>query len=153
MLNYFIKSYKKLIEELSKSQMDNIIPESSESSDSLEQQLEPEEDLKDACAKFVILFREDGEFTIGSDFFRYDDEAIEISGMMLHMINSGTLAEYFIQSLKAWAEGHIEKEAFAKEVVKEWKKTFDDNVEQDLSSGQNKLAIDPSDVFGLKRMK
>ena len=65
------------------------------------------------------------------------------------MINSGNLAEYFVKSLKVWAEGDVDKETFAKEVIKEWKKLFyTKNEDSDIL-----LAVDPSDVFGLKRMK
>mgnify|MGYP003118536880 CR=1 FL=1 len=147
MLNLLIKSYRKLIGDLSRAQLDQHQLDS-EKSDDESKEIEPEA-LENNCGHFFIYFREDGEFAVASDFTRHDDEVIDISALLLHMINSGNLAEYFVKSLKVWAEGDVDKETFAKEVIKEWKKLFyTKNEDSDIL-----LAVDPSDVFGLKRMK
>lgn len=153
MLRSFLQKYIQLIQDLSKSQMDSYMSDKSKKTLDTDAVVELEPDLQDSCAKFVIHFREDGEFTIATDFIRNDQKTVEISGLLLHMLNSGDLAEYFVESLKVWARGDIEKESFAKEVIKEWKKSFYENSEQDLPLEKNKLAIDPSDVFGLKRIQ
>ena len=70
---------------------------------------------------------------------------MEVTGVLLHMINSGYLAEYFDKSLKIWSEDQIEQESFAKDIIKKWKTLFNE------SEKSGELAVDPSDVFGLKR--
>ena len=73
---------------------------------------------------------------------------------MLHMINSGNLAEYFIKSLKIWSKNDVDKERFAQTVIKEWRKLFyESNSDEVASTKGGGLAVDPSDVFGLKRIK
>ena len=149
MLNIFLRSYLRLIKGLSEAQLDIRHP----TSDSHEPSDIEGTPLENICGKITIYFREDGEFAVSSDFTRQDEEAIEMSGLLLHKLNSGNLAEYFIQSLKLWAEGDLGKEHFAKEVVKEWKSIFyENNTEKLRSLKGGELAVDPSDVFGLKGM-
>ena len=149
MLNIFLRSYRRLIKGLSEAQLDIRHP----TSDSHEPSDIEGTPLENICGKITIYFREDGEFAVSSDFTRQDEEAIEMSGLLLHKLNSGNLAEYFIQSLKLWAEGDLGKEHFAKEVVKEWKSIFyENNTEKLRSLKGGELAVDPSDVFGLKGM-
>lgn len=149
MLNIFLRSYRRLIKGLSEAQLDIRHP----TSDSHEPSDIEGTPLENICGKITIYFREDGEFAVSSDFTRQDEEAIEMSGLLLHKLNSGNLAEYFIQSLKLWAEGDLGKEHFAKEVVKEWKSIFYENNTDKLRSLKGgELAVDPSDVFGLKGM-
>ena len=58
------------------------------------------DDLDSACAAITIYMREDGEFAITSEFSHDNEEVAEISGRVLHMMNSGLLADYFLQSLQ-----------------------------------------------------
>ena len=149
MLNIFLRSYRRLIKGLSEAQLDmhHSTSDSNKSSDT-----DPTP-LEDICGKITIYFREDGEFAVASDFTRQDEAAIEMGGILLHRLNSGNLAEYFVQSLKLWAEGDLGKEHFAKEVIKEWKSIFYENNTDKLKSLKGgELAVDPSDVFGLKGM-
>ena len=107
------------------------------------------ESLDSACAKFTVYIREDGEFAITSEFYRNNsEEAVDATSMILHMINSGSLADYFLKSLHLWGEDNDESE-FVIEIIKRWKDLFDKN-EHTI---QNNLAIDPSDVFSLKSLK
>ena len=150
MFNIFLRSYRRLIKGLSESQLD-MRHSTSDSNESTETESIP---LENICGQMTIYFREDGEFAVASDFTRQDKETIEMGGLLLHTINSGNLAEYFIQSLRLWAEGDIGKEQFAKEVIKEWKSLFyEDNTDKLQSLKGGALAVDPSDVFGLKGMK
>lgn len=150
MFNVFLRSYRRLIKGLSEAQLDtdHSISHSDESSE-----VEPTP-LENICGQMTIYFREDGEFAVASDFTRQDTATIEMSGILLHRLNSGHLAEYFIQSLKLWAEEDLQKENFAKEVIKEWKSLFYENNSDKLKFLKGaKLAVDPSDVFGLKGIK
>ena len=150
MFRSLLKTYTQLIKELSYSQMDQA---DTSSIDSRSDESEPA--LENACGQINIYFREDGEFAVSSNLVRMDQDVSDTTGTLLHMINSGHLAEYFVKSLKLWAEGEIEKENFAKEVIKEWKKIFYETNGNELNDikGKNDLAIDPSDVFGLKRIE
>ena len=107
------------------------------------------ESLDSACAKITIYIREDGEFAITSEFYRNNEEVINASSTVLHMMNSGSLADYFLKSLHLWSDDHDNNEAFIIEIIKKWKLLFDD----DQSTIQNNLAVDPSDVFSLRSLK
>ena len=54
--------------------------------------------LDTCCSKFTFYIREDGEFAVTSEFFRSDEKVIDVSSTVLHMLNSGMLAEYFVKS-------------------------------------------------------
>ena len=154
MLNALLKAYRRLVSDLSYSQLDE--PKAPSKAQSVSDDINDiEQPLDNSCGQINFYFREDGEFAVASDFKRTDESVYEITGMLLHMINSGNLAEYFVKSLKLWAEGDIDKEKFAKEVIHEWKKLFYEENGDDLDNikRQHNLAVDPSDVFGLKRMK
>ena len=107
------------------------------------------ESLDSACAKLTVYIREDGEFAITSEFYRNNEEVINASGTVLHMINSGSLADYFLKSLHLWGEENDKDETFIVEIIKRWKLLFDN----DKPTIQNNLAVDPSDVFALKSLK
>ena len=107
------------------------------------------ESLDSSCAKITVYIREDGEFAITSEFYRNNEKVIDASSTVLHMMNSGSLADYFLQSLHLWAEEDDNHEKFIVEIIKRWKLLFDN----DQSTIQNNLAIDPSDVFSLKSLK
>ena len=119
---------------------------SGENEDSIQ---ELTESLDSACAKITVYIREDGEFAITSEFYRNNEKVTKASGTVLHMINSGSLADYFLQSLHLWAEKYDKDETFIVEIIRKWKLLFDD----DQSTIQNNLAVDPSDVFALKSLK
>ena len=150
MFNIFLRSYRKLIKDLSEAQMDIKLPFPKEQ----EQEQEEEEALENACSHITICLREDGEFAIATDFTRQTPEVADVTGILLHMISSGNLAEYFIKSLKLWSEGQTEQENFAKEIIIKWKTLFYETNKDELKFLKgDKLAVDPSDVFGLKGMK
>ena len=112
--------------------------------------------LNTSCSKFTFYVREDGEFAGTTEFFRSDEDVIEVSSTVLHMLNSGLLAEYFVQSLKLWGEedDDDEDERFILEIIKRWKVLYDEDEDMDKKSNKKfKLAVDPSDVFGLKSLK
>ena len=149
MFRSLLQSYRKLVKELSRAQMDanNVSREDIQDD-------EVEIPLENACGQINIYLREDGEFAIACDFTEYNDEIAEMAGMMLHMINSGNLAEYFIKSLKIWSKNDIDKEKLTKATIQHWRQLFYETSSEELESGKGSaLAVDPSDVFGLKRIK
>ena len=110
--------------------------------------------LESACAKFTFYVREDGEFAVTTEFFRSDEKVIDVSSTVLHMLNSGMLAEYFVKSLKLWGEEDDQDKKFILEIIKGWKVLYDEDTDMDKKSNKKfKLAVDPSDVFGLKSLK
>ena len=108
--------------------------------------------LEDPYATIVIRLREDGEFTIGTEFDRTGDDQATVSAQMLQMINSGFLAEFFIQSLNVWAED-ADKKKFVIDVLREWRALHEQYEKEHNETIQSELAVDPSEVFGLRRMK
>ena len=149
MFRSLLQSYRKLVKELSRAQMDD----RNVSSEDLQED-EVQVPLEDACGQINIYLREDGEFAIACDFTEYNDEIAEMAGMMLHMINSGNLAEYFIKSLKIWSKNDIDKEKLTKATIQHWRQLFYETSSEELASVKgSSLAVDPSDVFGLKRIK
>ena len=131
------------------------IPKSS--SQSASDSTEFSNNLETACAMVSIHIREDGEFAITSEFFNDTDDTAEISGAVLHMLNSGLLADYFLKSLHLWGNHNEQQTTFVLKIIKIWKARFDNNeIESEKMSDHNntessyKLAVDPSDVFGLK---
>ena len=110
--------------------------------------------LESACAKFTFYVREDGEFAVTTEFFRSDEKVIDVSSTVLHMLNSGMLAEYFVKSLKLWGEEDDQDKKFILEIIKGWKVLYDEDTDMDKKSNKKfKLAVDPSDVFGLRSLK
>ena len=110
--------------------------------------------MESACAKFTFYVREDGEFAVTTEFFRSDEKVIDVSSTVLHMLNSGMLAEYFVKSLKLWGEEDDQDKKFILEIIKGWKVLYDEDTDIDKKSNKKfKLAVDPSDVFGLRSLK
>ena len=106
--------------------------------------------LEDPYATIVIQLREDGDFAVSMDFTRTSATAADVTATMLHMIHSGIMIEYFIEALKLWAEDE-EGQKFAFQIIKDWKAMHDK--ENNFPEKQHQLAIDPSEVFGLKHLK
>ena len=109
------------------------------------------DNLDTACAKATIYMREDGEFAIASEFLDDSEDTVEISGTVFHMLNSGLLADYFLQSLYLWGEQDEEQKQFVLKIIKKWKGLFDEN-DETVDSNKYKLAVDPTDVFDLKTL-
>ena len=110
--------------------------------------------LDTCCSKFTFYIREDGEFAVTSEFFRSDEDVVDVSSTVLHMLNSGLLAEYFVKSLKMWGEEDDQNKKFILEIIKKWKTLHDEDTDTDKKPNKKfKLAVDPSDVFGLKSLK
>ena len=107
------------------------------------------DNLESACTIVVFYMREDGEFAVTTEIKRNNEEVIDMTGTALHMMNTGLLAEYFVQSLHLWADENPEYKPVVLSVIKKWKILFDEDTIDDDNS-RSRLAIDPSDVFSLK---
>lgn len=107
------------------------------------------DNLDSSCSIIVFYMREDGEFAITTEIKRNNEETIDMTATALHMMNSGLLAEYFLQSLNLWADENPEYKPVVVSIIKKWKILFDEDTINDDDS-QSRLAIDPSDVFSLK---
>ena len=109
--------------------------------------------LENPSTTIVLNLREDGEFTVALDFMRTEDEVAEVTGTMLHMINSGLMAEYFVEALNLWSEDKEQKK-FILTIVKRWRSLYEEaNAEDETVLAPSKLAVDPTDVFGLRRLQ
>jgi|LULM01.1.fsa_nt_gb hypothetical protein len=120
-----------------KTPTDDILPDLSDSLDT-------------ACAIFALYIREDGEFAITSEITRNNEAVMDMTGTILHMINSGLLSEYFLKSLHLWADENPEYQPLVRDVIKKWKMLYDEEMID--TESQSALAIDPSEVFSLKSL-
>ena len=109
------------------------------------------ENLTSACTTITFYIREDGEFAVSTEIKRNNEAAMDMTGTVLHMINSGLLAEYVLQSLDLWAEQNTEYKPMVLEIIKKWKDLFDEDI-ADSDNPQSPLAIDPTEVFSLKSL-
>ena len=100
----------------------------------------------------LITLCDDGDFTVATDITETTEECAEVTGMILHMINSGLIADIFLQSLNLWAETPKQK-VFMAQIIERWKSLYDEDPMQSNSKSSKNLAVDPSDVFGLKGLK
>ena len=105
-----------------------------------------------AFGHILITVCDDGDFTVGTDIVETTEECAEVTGMILHMINSGLMADIFLQSLNLWAETPKQK-IFMAQAIERWKSLYDEDPIQSKSNSSKNLAVDPSDVFGLKGLK
>ena len=103
------------------------------------------DDLNTSCSTITIYMREDGEFAVTTEFNRNDEQVMDVTGTILHMLNSGLLADYFLQSLHFWANEHPQDTILIRDIIKQWKVLFDEEENADQA-----LAVDPSEVFSLK---
>ena len=100
----------------------------------------------------LITVCNDGDFTVATDIVETTEECAEVTGMILHMINSGLMADIFLQSLNLWAETPKQK-VFMAQAIERWKSLYDEESSDKSKNTTNNLAVDPSDVFGLKSLK
>jgi len=148
MIHILLKQIRQLFTLSTKNDLDNkpkIVEEQPNITNSQTETLA--DTLNTACAKITIYIREDGEFAVTTEFDRSSEEVMNVTGTVLHMINSGSLADYFLKSLHLWATENDKDNLLVRSTIKKWKALFDEE-----KTTKNPLAIDPSDVFALKSM-
>ena len=112
----------------------------------------PDSPIGDHCAKITMYVREDGEFSLATEFEKIGENESDVTSMVFHMLNSGLLVEYFIQALNLWATTD-EQKRFILSIIEKWNLLYDSDENMETKLEPTKLAVDPSDVFGLKRLK
>ena len=112
----------------------------------------PDSPIGKHCAKITMYVREDGEFSLATEFEKIGENESDVTSMVFHMLNSGLLVEYFIQALNLWATTDEQKK-FILSIIEKWKLLYDSDENMEKKLEPTKLAVDPSDVFGLKSLK
>ena len=83
----------------------------------------PPEKEEEADAQILITLDDQGDFTVATHINKTNEEMSEVTGMVLHMINSGLMADIFLQSLNLWAETE-EQKIFILKVIESKDRTF-----------------------------
>lgn len=107
------------------------------------------EQPEDWSTRILMTVREDGDFEVSTEINNLNNTMVDVNAMVLYLINSGLMAEYFVESLNLWGEDK-EQKIFVQKVLENWKLLYD---ESPSTQSNSKLAVDPSDVFGLKSIK
>jgi len=120
---------------------------------------EPEDDINDTHKDFISdddcsahieirLNRVSGDFNVVVSVQDTDDKTAETLGLLLFLINSGNLKEYFTEAYGNWAYADSEKIAFVHDMYLKWL-----GCEDGLKDEYDKLAVKPSSVFGLESQR
>ena len=107
------------------------------------------EQLENFGTRILMTVHEDGDFEISTNINNLNEPVADATGTVLYLINSGLMADIFVKSLHLWAEDK-EQKVFIHKVLENWKNLYD---EDSSVPSKSKLAVDPSDVFGLKSIK
>ena len=109
--------------------------------------MQPEEFISDddCSANIEIrLNRVSGDFNIVVSVQDLDNETSETLGLLLFLLNSGNLKEYFTEAYSHWAQDDSVKISFLHDVYLRWL-----GAEDSFKDEYDKLAVKPSNVFGL----
>ena len=100
---------------------------------------------EDCSANIEIrLNRTSGDFNVVVSVQDLDNDTADTLGLLLFLINSGNLKEYFTEAYGNWALSDSERVTFLHEMYLKWL-----SAEDGLKDEYDKLAINPSNVFGL----
>jgi hypothetical protein len=100
---------------------------------------------EDCSANIEIrLNRISGDFNVVVSVQDLDNDTADTLGLLLFLINSGNLKEYFTEAYGNWALSDSERVTFLHEMYLKWL-----SAEDGLKDEYDKLAINPSNVFGL----
>ena len=120
------------------------------------QEIEPEDDLIDTQEEGLIsdddcsalieirLDRVSGDFNVVVSVQDLDDETADTLGLLLFLVNSGNLKEYFTEAYGNWALSDSKRIDFLHDMYLKWL-----SAEDSFKDEYDKLAINPSNVFGL----
>tara|TARA_R110000751_G_scaffold179755_3_gene286103 strand:+ start:565 stop:978 length:414 start_codon:yes stop_codon:yes gene_type:complete len=92
----------------------------------------------------IRLNRVSGDFNVVVSVQDTDDKTAETLGLLLFLINSGNLKEYFTEAYGDWALADSERVNFLHEMYLKWL-----SAEGNFEDEYDKLAVNPSNVFGL----
>ncbi len=116
---------------------------------------EPENDISDTHKDFISdddcsenieirLNRVSGDCNVVVSVQDLDDKTSETLGLLLFLLNSGNLKEYFTEAYSNWAHADSERTSFLHNVYLKWL-----GAEDSFEDEYDKLAVKPSNVFGL----
>tara|TARA_R100000742_G_C4262212_1_gene80022 strand:- start:665 stop:1084 length:420 start_codon:yes stop_codon:yes gene_type:complete len=114
--------------------------------------VQPEQELpdsyiaKDECSA-TIEFRLDrftGDFNILVDINQTDEDTSQTLGLLLHLLNTGSLRAFFTEAYSNWAGDDADRQQFLANMYLSWLSN-----EESFSDDYEKLAVKPSRVFGL----
>lgn len=116
----------------------------------MDHQLEEEHDIANdenyiSESSAVIEIRLDAETSDFNVVVSIDDMSKDCSenlGLILYMLNSGHLNEYFTQAYNSWSSDDPERKMFIRQLFLSWIKN-----KEIYSPTKEKLAIKPSEVF------
>ena len=92
----------------------------------------------------IRLNRVSGDFNVVVSVQDLNDDTADTLGLLLFLINSGNLKEYFTEAYGNWALSDRERVAFLHEMYLKWLSS-----EDSFKDEYDKLAVNPSNVFGL----
>lgn len=120
--------------------------------------------LDNPCGYFLIEVDEEGEFIIAFDSYNDSINSVEAIGNLLFLINSGSLSNFFVKSLKMWAESaevlelseekKQERLAFISLLLSQWNEAHNQYMAAEGKSeerGAGQSVVDPSRVFNLRK--
>ena len=90
----------------------------------------------------IRLDSQTGDFNVVVGVNEVNLDCSKNLALVLYMLNSGHLSEYFTQAYENWSEGDVARKVFIKDLFLNWiinKETY--------SEKKDKLAIAPADVF------
>ena len=102
--------------------------------------------LDDDCSANIEirLNRVSGDFNVVVSVQNLDDNTSETLGLLLSLLNSGNLKEYFTDAYSNWAQDDQDRVFFLHSMYLRWLEA-----EDSFKDEYDKLAINPSNVFGL----
>ena len=102
--------------------------------------------LDDDCSAHIEirLNRVSGDFNVVVSVQNLDDNTSETLGLLLSLLNSGNLKEYFTDAYSNWAQDDQDRVFFLHSMYLRWLEA-----EDSFKDEYDKLAINPSNVFGL----
>jgi hypothetical protein len=92
----------------------------------------------------IRLDKKTGNFNILVDAEDMSDESAQTLGLLLYMINTGSLYDFFVEAYAKWAHDDPEKTNFFSKVMINLLAS-----EESFSTNYEKLAVSPEEVFGL----
>jgi len=100
----------------------------------------------DDCSAIIEirLNRVSGDFNFVVSVEDLDENTSDTLGLLLFLINSGNLKEYFTEAYNNWAHTDNERISFLHNMYLKWL-----GAEDSFKDEYDKLAVKPSNVFGL----
>jgi hypothetical protein len=109
--------------------------------------MQPEEFIPDddcSASIEIRLNRVSGDFNVVVGVQDLDNETSETLGLLLFLLNSGNLKEYFTEAYGNWAQDDGVRISFLHDMYLKWL-----GAEDSFKDEYDKLAVKPSNVFGL----